>query len=107
MANHEIREGNLVVSLTSDAYEYNNEQFTLEVTAMDGNEGVENDADVSGLPVTATQPEIDGYLAAAMAHAKVRCGNELQVRNSAGRVAQAGIAAIQGKKPANGASFGM
>lgn len=107
MANHEIREGNLVVSLTSDAFEYNNEQFTLEVTAMDGNSGVENDADISGLRVTASQPEIDGYLAAAMAHAKVRCGDELHVRNSAGYVAQAGIAAIQDKKPIKGASARM
>lgn len=88
MAKHELREGNLMVSLTDDAYDYNDQYFTLEVTEMSGAEGVENDADVSGLPVTAGQDEIDAYLAAALASAKVCCGPELNVRNVAGQAAQ-------------------
>ena len=105
MAKHEIREGGLTVSLTDDAYDYNDKFFTLEVTEMSSADGVENDADVSGLPVTAAQEEISNYLEAAMACAKVRCGAELSVRNVAGYAAQAGIQTLKGNKP-KGPSLG-
>lgn len=94
LSNYRTRQGNLMVSLTEDAHAYNREFFTLEITHMDGDEGIENDADVSGLSVFATQAQIDLYLAAAMAHATARCGQEGRVRNAAVYAAQAGVLAV-------------
>ncbi len=93
--NRELREGNLLVSLTRDAHDYNDRYFTLEITEMNGDEGVENDAEVSGLSVGADQTEIDAYLTEAMACAKVRAGIDLNVRNVAWHAAQAGMSAVE------------
>lgn len=96
MKSHEIRNGNLVVSLTNDAYEYNNEFFTIEVTQMDGSECIENDADMSGLPVLSNKAEIDLFLSAAMEYAVANCVDVLEpvVRRLSHSAAQAGLNAI-------------
>lgn len=110
MANHSLREGKLEVSLTDDAYDYNDRQFTLEVTEVGGDD---NDADVSGLYVTASQAEIDAYLAAALAAAKERAGSEVNVRRVASYAAQAGMKVVLGMQdtapasPAKPKSTGM
>jgi hypothetical protein len=76
-----IREGDLMVSLTADAYDYNNDFFTLEVTLMEGKEGIENDADLSGLSVNASPAQIESYLTAAMARLKEFCAEEIIIKN--------------------------
>jgi hypothetical protein len=93
--NRELREGNLLVSLTRDAHDYNDQFFTLEITEMNGDEGVENDAEVSGLSVGADQTEIDAYLTEAMACAKSRVGIDLNVRKVAWHAARAGMSAVE------------
>lgn len=94
VAERGIRKGRLKVSLTDDAYEYNRELFTLEVTEMDGDDGIENDADVSGLAIGASQAEIAAYLSAAMACAEERAGPAMNVRCVASHAAQAGVKAV-------------
>jgi hypothetical protein len=89
-----IREGALELSLSDDAYSYNDTQFTLEVSHFDGDELVETDADVSGLAVTASQAEIEAYLLAAFRCAKERAGDAMVVRNVAGFAAAAGMKAV-------------
>lgn len=90
-----IRDGALRVSLTKDAYAYNDEQFTLELSHIEGDECVENDADASGLPISASQAEIAVYLEAAMRRAKQRAGDETAVRNVSGYAAAAGVKAVE------------
>lgn len=94
---HQKQIGNLAVELTDDAYDYNDKTFTLEVTALDGGDGSanENDADFSGLPVTATPTEINAYLGAALHAAVMAAGPDLAVKNSASRAARAGMAAVE------------
>lgn len=100
------RIGNLAVELTDDAYDYNGYAFTLEVTALDGGDGSdnENDANWSGLSVTATPAEIDAYLGAALSAAEAIAGPDLAVKNSASRAARAGIAAVEALQRANTSS---
>lgn len=79
------------ISLTKDAYDYNDRFFTLEAT--DGAEE-ENDADVSGLPVSASQAEIARYLAAAANEARryfAETGSVRRMASSAARVACASV----------------
>lgn len=90
---HSLRQGRIEVSLTTDAYDYNDLLFTLEVTEMNGDEGVENDADVSGLDVKASQPEIDAFLVAALQCAVELAGPQVSVRNVAGKAATKGLEA--------------
>ncbi len=89
-----IREGALELSLSDDAYSYNDTHFTLEVSHFDGDEWVETDADVSGLAVIASQAEIEAYLLAAFRCAKERAGDAMVVRNVAGFAAAAGMKAV-------------
>ena len=89
-----VRDGALEVSLTDDAYSYNDEQFTLELAHMEGDECVENDADASGLPISASQADIDAYLEAALRCAKEKVGAEIAVRNVSGYAASAGVKAV-------------
>jgi len=89
-----IREGALDVWLTDDAYGYNNVQFTLELTHMDGGEGLDNDGCESGLPISASQAEIDIYLEAAMQCAMEKVGAEIAVRNVSSQAASAGVKAV-------------
>ncbi len=89
-----VREGALEVSLTDGAYSYNDVQFTLELSHMEGDECIENDADASGLPISASQAEIDAYLEAAMRCAKAKVGTEIAVRNVSGYAAAEGVKAV-------------
>ncbi len=89
-----VRDGALAVSLSDDAYSYNDEQFTLELAHMEGDECVETDADASGLPISASQAEIDAYLEAALRCAKEKVGSEIAVRNVSGHAASAGVKAV-------------
>jgi hypothetical protein len=91
----ERREGNLLVSLTKDAYDYNDRLFSLEVSALDGAEWLDTDADVSGLEVDATPVEVNAYLDAAFASVRKNAGDELNVRLTAHRAAQAGMEAVR------------
>jgi hypothetical protein len=90
-----IRQGNLEVSLTSDAYDYNTEFYTLEVTEFDGDgdEGIENDADISMLPISASPGEKSAYLSAAIASVQAEYAKG-SIRRTASTAAKAGIEAV-------------
>lgn len=99
---NEIRQGSIEVGLTRDAYDYNDEFYTLEVTEFDGDgkEGVDNDADISGLPISASAAEKRAYLIAAMAVVQAKYGPESNIRRTASPAAKAGIEAVAAIAPA-------
>lgn len=90
-----LRQGNLAVALTKDAFAYNDRLFTLEVSEMQGDEYQGNDIGISGLEVTATAQEISVYLGAALGMALKRAGVELNVHGTAVPAAAAGMQAVQ------------
>lgn len=96
--NLELRNGSLIVGLTDDAYDYNDAFYTLEVTDSSDEE---NDAVHSGLPITASEAEIDAYLQAAMDSAQEQIKlNGGTTRRTASTAAAAGYAAIAPGKDA-------
>lgn len=69
-----VCDGNLMVSLTDDAYEFD-DFYTLEVTEMDGEEGIENDSATTSLPISADTETIHLYLSNALSVARGLCLN--------------------------------
>lgn len=90
----QLQRGNLLVSLTADAYYYNDKFFTLEVSDLNDNECLENDAARSSLSINAKPEEVSQYLEAAMKEVESRYREIPNVRNMASKAAAAGIAAV-------------
>lgn len=91
-----VEQDSLVVELTNDTYIYNDRYFTLEVSEVDEyGDFVEQSADISGLPVTASDAEIEKYLSAALARLAAHFEKTKSVRNSAAIAATAGKLALR------------
>lgn len=100
--------GNISVSLTKDAYDYNNVYFTLEVTERDGaGSDVENDAEHSGLKITTPDIEVATYLGAALASAVRQFEETHTVRRTASNAAQEGMDAVKSLGGPQNTSLGM
>jgi len=93
----EIKEGRLTVALTDDAYSYNDVLFTLEATYSGAvfSDECENDGDVSGLTINASEEQIATYLQAAFDSVQEQMKNNgNSVRNTTMRAAEAGMKSV-------------
>jgi hypothetical protein len=90
----ERRQGNLLVSLTNDAHDRSDRLFSPEVADVNGSRALENDANVPGLEVAASDVEVAGYLDAALISARQLVGAARSVRRTASRAKQAGMDAV-------------
>lgn len=85
--------GKITVSLSDDAYDYNNAYFTLEVAEFENPNdacSVDNDAEHSGLAISASNDEILVYLGAALASAVKQYSESKTVRRTASIAAKVG-----------------
>lgn len=90
--NHSVTVAGMLVTLTGDGtYDYNDQVYAIELTNVAESE---NDADVSGLEVTASALEIKTFLDAAAATVQDLVGPDKSVKNVSSLAARAGMQAV-------------
>jgi hypothetical protein len=82
----------IVVSLTQDAYDYNDNYFTLEVSESGNTE--ECSADHSGLSINASKLDIATYLSGALKGAKLHLDQNKTIRDSASKAVECGLESV-------------